>query len=177
MTEHNKQTRRDFLSLTTSSMAVLGSGAAVISFIASLAPSAEVRALSQIEVNVAEIEPGQAITVKWQGLPVFIRRRTAKEIAEAEAVDLSTLRDPQSDAERTLENHQEWLVMLGVCTHLGCPPKGQTPTEVKGDYNGWYCPCHGSHYDISGRIRKGPAPTNLEVPKYEFVNDTLIKIG
>ena len=177
MSDTSKQNRRDFLSLTTSSMAALGGGASVIAFLASLAPSAEVKALSTIEVALNGIEPGQAITLKWQGQPVFIRRRTKAELKQANAVDVSTLRDPQTDAERTLPGHEEWLVMLGVCTHLGCPPKGQSPTEVKGDYNGWYCPCHGSHYDISGRIRKGPAPTNLVVPKYEFLNETLIKIG
>jgi ubiquinol-cytochrome c reductase iron-sulfur subunit len=113
--------------------------------------------------------------VTWQGKPVFIRHRTPEEIARAEGVDVSALRDKQADADRV--EKPEWLVMIGLCTHLGCIPLGQKPTDPKGDFDGWFCPCHGSHYDISGRIRKGPAPKNLAIPPYEFLNDTTLKIG
>ena len=121
------------------------------------------------------VEVGQSVTVKWRGKPVFIRHRTAKEIAEAEAVDVSTLRDPQTDEERVIK--KEWLIQIGICTHLGCVPKGQKVGDDKGDYNGWFCPCHGSHYDSAGRIRKGPAPLNLILPEYTFLTDEKIKIG
>jgi ubiquinol-cytochrome c reductase iron-sulfur subunit len=124
---------------------------------------------------VSAIEEGQAITVKWRGRPVFIRHRTAEEIKVAEAVTLDDLRDPQDDASR-VEN-PKYLIIQGICTHLGCVPLGQKIGEVKGDFNGWFCPCHGSHYDTSGRIRKGPAPSNLEVPPYVFLSDSVIKIG
>jgi ubiquinol-cytochrome c reductase iron-sulfur subunit len=124
---------------------------------------------------VSAIEEGQAITVKWRGRPVFIRHRTAEEIKVAEAVNLDDLRDPQDDASR-VEN-PKYLIIQGICTHLGCVPLGQKIGEVKGDFNGWFCPCHGSHYDTSGRIRKGPAPSNLEVPPYVFLSDSVIKIG
>jgi ubiquinol-cytochrome c reductase iron-sulfur subunit len=133
-------------------------------------PDASVKALSTTEVDISTIEPGKSITVLWKGKPVFIRRRTQEEIVEAQNIKLSDLKDPQDDKDRVKK--PEWLVMLGVCTHLGCVPLGN-----KGDYNGWFCPCHGSHYDTSGRIRKGPAPTNLEIPKYEFVDNNTIKIG
>jgi ubiquinol-cytochrome c reductase iron-sulfur subunit len=133
-------------------------------------PDASVKALASIEVNLSAIETGQSITVTWRGKPVFIRRRTQGEIAEARTVANTELPDPQNDAERVQKD--EWLVMVGICTHLGCVPLGQA-----GDFNGWFCPCHGSHYDTSGRIRKGPAPKNLEIPSYEFVGDSRIKIG
>jgi ubiquinol-cytochrome c reductase iron-sulfur subunit len=133
-------------------------------------PDASVKALASIEVNLSAIETGQSITVTWRGKPVFIRRRTQGEIAEARTVADTDLPDPQNDAERVQKD--EWLVMVGICTHLGCVPLGQA-----GDFNGWFCPCHGSHYDTSGRIRKGPAPKNLEIPSYEFVGDSRIKIG
>jgi ubiquinol-cytochrome c reductase iron-sulfur subunit len=135
-----------------------------------MAPDASVKALASTEVNISSIIPGQSITVLWRGKPVFIRRRTQGEIDEAEKVNFDDLPDPQSDNERV--QNPEWLVMVGLCTHLGCVPLGQ-----KGDYNGWFCPCHGSHYDTSGRIRKGPAPTNLEIPEYTFLNENIIKIG
>ena len=135
-----------------------------------MAPDASVKALASTEVNISSIIPGQSITVLWRGKPVFIRRRTQSEIDEAEKVNFNDLPDPQSDNERV--QNPEWLVMVGLCTHLGCVPLGQ-----KGDYNGWFCPCHGSHYDTSGRIRKGPAPTNLEIPEYTFLNENIIKIG
>jgi len=140
-------------------------------------PAADTLALSTTEVNLSPIEEGQAITVMWRGKPVFVRRRTAEEIKAAEDVDQSLLRDPQSDADRIVDGKKEWLVVVGICTHLGCVPLGQKPAEIKGEYGGWFCPCHGSHYDSSGRIRKGPAPTNLPVPEYTFINDTTIKIG
>ena len=133
-------------------------------------PDASVKALSSTEVDVSEVSPGQSITVLWRGKPVFIKRRTEEEISKARDVDLKELKDPEKDEDRA--KNPEWLVMLGVCTHLGCVPLGD-----KGEYGGWFCPCHGSHYDTSGRIRKGPAPTNMEVPKYEFVNNNTIKIG
>ena len=121
------------------------------------------------------IEEGQSVTIKWRGKPVFIKKRTKEEIEAAKMVQASDLRDPQDDADRVQK--EEWLVLVGVCTHLGCVPLGQKLSDMKGDYDGWYCPCHGSHYDTSGRIRKGPAPTNLDVPPYSFLNDTTIKIG
>jgi ubiquinol-cytochrome c reductase iron-sulfur subunit len=136
-----------------------------------------VRALASIEVDVASIEPGMAIKTSWRKQPVFIRNLTADEVAEANKVPVSTLRDPQSLADRTKPGKENWLVTLGVCTHLGCVPLGAAAGEVRGDYGGYFCPCHGSHYDTAARIRKGPAPTNLEVPNYEFLSDTVVKIG
>jgi len=168
-------TRRDFL--LTSTVVVGGAGviAAALPFIDYMNPSADVLALASLEFDLSAVEEGQSITVMWRKKPVFIRRRTSAEIKEAEEVPLSQLKDPQSDAERV--EKPEWLVMVGICTHLGCIPKGQTPSDPKGEYGGWFCPCHGSHYDTSGRIRKGPAPRNLEVPPYEFTGDTTILIG
>ena len=168
-------TRRDFLYLATAAMGAVAVGGIAWPVIDSMNPAADTLALASIQVNIGAISEGQAITVTWRGKPVFIRHRTADEIAEADTVELSDLRDPQSDADRVQK--PEWLVMVGVCTHLGCVPLGQRTADNKGDYNGWFCPCHGSHYDTSGRIRRGPAPTNLAVPDYEFVDDTTIKIG
>jgi ubiquinol-cytochrome c reductase iron-sulfur subunit len=167
--------RRDFLYLTAGAMGAVGTGLALWPFISSMQPAADARALATTEVNLAPVEVGQAITVMWQGKPVFIRHRTEAEIAAANEVDVSTLRDPQTDAERAVK--PEWLVQVGICTHLGCVPLGQKPSDAKGEYGGWFCPCHGSHYDSAGRIRKGPAPKNLTVPPYEFVSDTVIRIG
>ena len=133
-------------------------------------PDSSVKALASTEVDISQIEPGKAITVLWRGKPVFVKRRTPEEIAEAKSVSLNELKHPEKDEDRVKK--EEWLVMLGICTHLGC-----VPLSNKGEYNGWFCPCHGSHYDTSGRIRKGPAPTNMEVPKYEFVDNNTIKIG
>ena len=133
-------------------------------------PDASVKALASTEVDVSSLTPGKTITVLWRGKPAFIRRRTQEEIAEAKLVKMEELKDPEKDEDRAKD--PEWLVMLGVCTHLGC-----VPLNDKGDYNGWFCPCHGSHYDTSGRIRKGPAPTNLPVPPYVFLTDNRIKIG
>jgi ubiquinol-cytochrome c reductase iron-sulfur subunit len=169
------ESKRDFLMVATAAVGAVGTGFAVWPFVNSLNPSADVLALASIEVDLSTIEEGQSITVSWRGKPVFIRRRSATEIAEAETVDVSTLRDPESDGDRVQK--PEWLVMVGVCTHLGCIPKGQKVSDKKGDFGGWYCPCHGSHYDTAGRIRKGPAPKNLEVPDYTFLSDNLMKIG
>lgn len=165
-------TRRDFLVLTATAMGGVGAAAVAWPFIDSMNPSADVLALSTVEVDLSPIQAGQSIKVKWRGVPVFIRHRTEEEIKMAREVNLSELRDPQTDAERVQPGHEQWLVMVGVCTHLGCIPLGQS-----GDYNGWFCPCHGSHYDTAGRIRKGPAPTNMVVPDYKFLSDNRILIG
>ena len=145
-------------------------GAAVWPLIDQMNPDASVKALASTEVDISSLQPGQSITVLWRGKPVFIKRRTEEEILEARKVELKELPDPEKDEDRA--KNPEWLVMLGMCTHLGC-----VPLADKGEYGGWFCPCHGSHYDTSGRIRKGPAPTNLEIPKYEFLNTNIIKIG
>jgi len=171
------ETRRDFLYLTAAAFGAVGAGSVAWPFIHQMNPSADTLALASTEVDLAPIEEGQAITVMWRGKPVFIRHRTAKEIDEAREVDVAALRDPQTDQDRTKEGQEKWLVMVGICTHLGCVPLGQKNTDVKGEYDGWFCPCHGSHYDSSGRIRKGPAPTNLAIPEYEFTSETTIKIG
>ena len=149
----------------------MGVGAAVWPLVDQMNPDASVKALASTEVDISALEVGQSITVLWRGKPVFIRRRTNEEIIKAKNVKLEDLPHPETDEDRT-KNNPEWLVMLGVCTHLGCVPLGD-----KGEYGGWFCPCHGSHYDTSGRIRKGPAPTNMEIPKYEFVDSNTIKIG
>jgi ubiquinol-cytochrome c reductase iron-sulfur subunit len=161
--------------LLTTAFGAIGAGAVAWPFIHSMNPSAEVLALATTEFDLSPIEEGQSVTIVWQGNPVFIRHRTAEEIGEAEAVSIEDLPDPANDADRVTK--PEWLIVVGVCTHLGCVPKGQKPGEPKGEYGGWFCPCHGSHYDTSGRIRKGPAPENLVVPPYVFLEDTLIKIG
>ena len=168
-------TRRDFINLLVNTTAVFGVAAVAWPMISSLNPSEDVLALASTEVDISQIEAGQAITVKWRGKPVFIRHRTPEEIKTAEAVDVNTLRDPQTDDQRV--EKPEWLIVVGVCTHLGCVPQGQKPSEPRGQYGGWFCPCHGSEYDTSGRIRRGPAPTNLEVPQYTFTSDTLVTIG
>lgn len=177
MTDTNEnpdnQPRRDFMVLAASGMAGIGGAAVIWPFVSSMNPSADVLALASTEVNLAPVKPGQEIKVVWRGKPVFIRHRTPEEITEAEAVPLDDLPDPEEDSARVKEGKPQWLVMLGVCTHLGCVPLG----DGKGEYQGWFCPCHGSHYDTSGRIRKGPAPTNLVVPDYVFTGDTTIKIG
>ena len=169
------ETRRDFLDLVTGGFVVAGVAAAAWPFIQQMNPAADTLAAATTEVDLEPIEEGQSITVIWQGKPVFIRRRTNAEIREAENVDLALLPDPQADDKRIQK--AEWLVVVGICTHLGCIPKGQRVGERRGDYGGWFCPCHGSHYDTSGRIRKGPAPENLAVPRYAFLDETTIKIG
>ena len=170
MSEEKKTERRDFIFTASYALGAVGVGAAVWPLIDQMNPDASVKALASTEVDISGVEVGQSITVLWRGKPVFIRRRTSEEIAKAKDVSLKDLPHPESDEDRA--KNPEWLVMLGVCTHLGCVPLGD-----KGEYGGWFCPCHGSHYDTSGRIRKGPAPTNMEVPKYEFVNNNIIKIG
>lgn len=170
--------RRDFLFLAGGAFGAFATGASLWPLLDSLNPARDTLAASTTEVDLAPIEQGQAITVKWRGSPVFIRRRTQKEIAEAKAVDPDDLPDPQTDEQRFGSGAREqWLVVVGVCTHLGCIPLGQKGTDNKGEYGGWFCPCHGSHYDTSGRIRKGPAPKNLAVPPYRFVDDTTIRVG
>lgn len=169
------ETRRDFLLIATGTVGAVGAVLAVWPFIDSMNPAADTLALASTGVDLSALEEGQSITVVWRGKPVFIRHRTAAEIEEAREVPLDVLPDPQVDADRVIE--PQWLVMIGVCTHLGCIPLGQKPSEPKGEYGGWFCPCHGSHYDTSGRIRKGPAPLNLPVPPYEFADETTIMIG
>ncbi len=182
--EDHAGTRRDFLYYATAGTGVVATGAAVWPLVNQMNPSADVLALSSIRVDVDGLEVGTQLTVKWLGKPVFIRRRTEKEIEEGRAVELSELPDQGAENEnlpggstaidenRTLDEAGEWLVMMGVCTHLGCVPLGDA-----GDFDGWFCPCHGSHYDTAGRIRKGPAPRNLPVPVAEFVDETTIKLG
>ncbi len=172
MSEKDKKdpNRRDFIITATATVGAVGAGAAVWPLIDQMNPDASVKALASTEVDVSNIQPGQSITVLWRGKPVFIKRRTNEEIEKARSVDLKELKHPEKDEDRVKKS--EWLVMLGICTHLGC-----VPLADKGEYNGWFCPCHGSHYDTSGRIRKGPAPVNMEIPKYEFVNSNTIKIG
>ena len=168
----DKTTRRDFLTTVTATVGAVGVGAGVLPVISQMNPDSSVKALASIEVDLSKVKEGQEITVLWRGKPVFIKRRTKEEIQKAQQANLKDLKDPQDDKLRVKKDKDEWLVVLGVCTHLGC-----VPIAGKGDYNGWFCPCHGSHYDTSGRIRKGPAPTNLEIPQYEFVSNDKIKIG
>ena len=170
MEKSGKKNRRDFLFTASYTVGAIGLGATVWPFIDQMNPDNSVKALASTEVDISQIQPGKAITVLWRGKPVFVKRRTPEEIAEAKKVKLDELKHPEKDEDRVKK--EEWLVMLGICTHLGC-----VPLSNKGEYNGWFCPCHGSHYDTSGRIRKGPAPTNMEVPKYEFVDANTIKIG
>jgi ubiquinol-cytochrome c reductase iron-sulfur subunit len=178
-------TRRDFLYIATGMAGVVGAGSFAWPFIDQMRPDASTLALASIEVNVGSLEPGMSLTVKWRGKPVFIRNRTEEEVAEAQAVAMADLKDPiarnanvadgaaATDLDRSAgEGKENWIVMIGSCTHLGCVPLGQA-----GEFGGWFCPCHGSHYDTAGRIRKGPAPTNLPVPPFAFVSDSVIKIG
>ncbi len=182
--DENAGTRRDFLYYATAGAGAVVAGAAVWPLVNQMNPSADVQALASIFVDVSGVEPGTQLTVKWLGKPVFIRRRTPEEIEAARAVDVTTLPDPladngnisaesdASDQNRSLDEAGEWLVMVGVCTHLGCVPLGDA-----GDFGGWFCPCHGSHYDTAGRIRRGPAPRNLPVPVAVFENETTLKLG
>ncbi len=170
MSKKIQSERRDFLFTVTYTIGAVGIGATIWPLIDQMNPDSSAKALATTEVDVSSVELGKTITVLWRGKPIFIRRRTKEEIEEASAVDLKDLKDPEKDEDRAKD--PEWLVMVGVCTHLGCVPLGE-----KGEYNGWFCPCHGSHYDTSGRVRKGPAPNNLEIPKYEFIDNNIIKIG
>jgi len=178
---HGDPTRRDFLMVATGALGAVGVAATAWPFINNLNPAADTLALSTVEVNVQPIAVGQAVTVKWRGKPLFVRHRTPEEIKEAEAVPLSQLRDPQTDNSRVTDTAKkvrpEWLIQIGVCTHLGCVPLGNKPGDPKGPFGGWFCPCHGSAYDTSGRIRQGPAPKNLEIPPYLFTSDTLVRVG
>ena len=178
---HGDPTRRDFLMVATGALGAVGVAAVAWPFINNLNPAADTLALSTVEVNVQPIAVGQAVTVKWRGKPLFIRHRTPEEIKAAEAVPLSELRDPQTDNSRVTDTAKkvrpEWLIQIGVCTHLGCVPLGNKPGDPKGPFGGWFCPCHGSAYDTSGRIRQGPAPKNLEIPPYLFTSDTLVRVG
>ncbi len=164
---HSK--RRDFLFTATYAVGAVGVVSAIWPLVDQMNPDSSVKALSTTEVDITNIDPGKTITVLWRGKPIFIRRRTKKEIEEASAVDMKDLKDPEKDSDRV--KNPEWLVMVGVCTHLGC-----VPLNGKGEFNAWFCPCHVTHYDTSGRERKGPAPKNLEIPKYEFVDNNTIKI-
>ncbi len=193
VSEDGEPTRRDFIHIFGAATAAAGAGAVLWPLVHQMNPDASVLALSTKEVDLSSVPVGQAIKVMWQGKPVFIRHRTAAEITEAEETPLSSLKDdvarnynlsgaPEAtdDARVTASDgvaRPEWLILVGVCTHLGCIPLGTSAGENRGDYNGWFCPCHGSHYDIAGRIRKGPAPENLPVPPYQFVTDTVVKIG
>jgi ubiquinol-cytochrome c reductase iron-sulfur subunit len=168
-------TRRDLLLLLTGATVAVGTAALIWPLIDNMNPSADVLALASTDVDLSGIEEGMRVTIKWRGKPVFVDHRTAKEIEEARAVPVDELRDPQADDDRVIE--PPWLVVVGVCTHLGCVPLGQKPGDPRGDYGGWFCPCHGSHYDTSGRIRRGPAPRNLEVPEYAFTDESMIRIG
>lgn len=167
--------RREFLFISTTATVFAGLGFFVWPFIHSMNPAADVEAVATTDVDLSHIEPGQAITVVWRGTPVFIRHRTAKEIEAARAVTLQELPDPQPDDARVQK--PEWLVLIGICDHLGCVPRGQRASDPKGEFGGWFCPCHGSHFDSSGRIRKGPAPTNMRIPPYTFTDNTSIRIG
>ena len=176
MSDINDQpTRRDFIHVASVSAAALGAACAAWPLIDQMNPAADTLALSTTEFDVSGVQEGMSVSVVWRGKPVFVRHRTKAEIEEAAAVELSDLPDPQTDADRT--PRPEILVLLGVCTHLGCVPLGQKATDPKGEWGGWFCPCHGSHYDTSGRIRKGPAPTNLVIPPYKYISDDVIKIG
>ena len=169
--------RRDFIYIATGAFAAAGAATVVWPLVNQTNPSADVLALASIDVDLASIQPGQAIKASFRGKPLFVRRLTPVEIDTANKVPISELRDPQTLADRTKPGKAEWLVTLGVCTHLGCVPLGAGEGENKGDYGGYFCPCHGSHYDAAARIRKGPAPTNLEVPEYAFKSPTQITIG
>jgi ubiquinol-cytochrome c reductase iron-sulfur subunit len=169
--------RRDFIHIATISFAGVGAAAVAMPLVSQMSASADVLALASIEVDVAAIQPGQSIKTSWRKQPVFIRNLTPAEIEAANKVDVGALRDPQTLADRTKPGKENWLITLGVCTHLGCVPLGAAAGEVKGEYGGYFCPCHGSHYDTAARIRKGPAPTNLVVPEFAFISDTVVKIG
>jgi ubiquinol-cytochrome c reductase iron-sulfur subunit len=174
---HGDVRRRDFLNIAAVSAAGVGGAALLYPLINQMNPSADVLALAQIDVDISAIQPGQAVKTIWRKQPIFIRNLTAAEQNAANAVDTGSLRDPQTLAERTKDGHRNWLITLGVCTHLGCVPLGAGQGENRGEFGGYFCPCHGSHYDTAARIRKGPAPRNLEVPEYAFTSDTAVRIG
>jgi len=177
MSDEEGVNRRDFLHVAATGMAVVGGAVAVWPFVDQMNPAADTLAVASIEVDVSAIAEGEAVVVKWRGKPVFIRHRTPAEIEQAKSDDAISLPDSQLDSDRVLTGKEQWLVVLGVCTHLGCVPLGTKSGDDKGEFGGWFCPCHGSHYDTSGRIRKGPAPENLEVPEYAFISDAVVRIG
>jgi ubiquinol-cytochrome c reductase iron-sulfur subunit len=170
-------TKRDFLKLVTIATAAVGGVAFAVPLIDSMNPSADVMALSDTEVNLGPIVEGMGITVVWRGKPIFVRHRTAAEIKTAVDTPLNALIEPATDQSRTKPGHEKWIVLIGICTHLGCVPLGNKPTDPRGEWGGWFCPCHGSQYDVSGRVRHGPAPANLAVPPYAFAGDDKVKIG
>jgi len=169
--------RRDYLTYAAASVAAVGAGVVVLPLVNSMNPSADVLALSSTEIDVSAIEPGQAVKTSFRKQPLFVRNLTPAEIAEADKVEVSSLRDPQTLEQRTKEGKTNWLITLGVCTHLGCVPLGAGEGENRGPFGGYFCPCHGSAYDTAGRIRSGPAPTNLAVPDYNFTSDTVVVVG
>ena len=169
--------RRDFLNIAAVSFAGVGAAAVVIPLVNQMNPSADVLALASVEVDISKVQPGQGIKLSWRKQPVFVRNLTPKEVQEANAVPLALLRDPQTLAERTKPGKQNWLITLGVCTHLGCVPLGIAEGENRGPYGGYFCPCHGSMYDTAARIRQGPAPKNLVVPDYAFKSANTVEIG
>lgn len=172
-------TKRDLLQLIATAGAVIGAGAIAWPLIDSMNPSKDVLALSSVDVDLTPVVEGQGITIVWQGKPIFVRHRTAAEIKEAQDVKLSQLIDPTLglDSERVKAGHDQWIILVGICTHLGCVPLGNKPSDPRGEWGGWFCPCHGSQYDTSGRVRHGPAPANLALPPYAFESDTKIKVG
>ena len=176
-TEGGGVRRRDFINIAAVGAAGVGAASVLIPLISQMSASKDVLAESSTELDISAIEPGQAIKAIFRKQPVFVRNLTAAEIAAADGVDVGSLRDPQTLIERTKDGHHNILITMGVCTHLGCVPLGAAEGEVKGEFGGYFCPCHGSHYDTAGRIRKGPAPSNLQVPEYEFTSDTVVKIG
>ncbi len=169
--------RRDFIHIAASSFAGMGAVAIVLPLVNQMNPSADVLADASVEIDLTAIEPGQSIKTIFRKQPLFVRHLTPAEVTAAENVDLAELRDPQSLEERTKAGKSQWLITMGVCTHLGCVPLGAAAGEVKGEFGGFFCPCHGSHYDTAARIRKGPAPKNLEVPDYAFTSDTVVQVG
>ena len=185
----DEPTRRDVILIAASGFAAIGAAAALWPLLDQMNPDESALSLSSTEVDVSHVDTGQAITVMWRGKPIFIRHRTKKEIEEAKAVPLDDLPDPlarnanlpenapATDDNRAAKDREPWLVMIGICTHLGCIPKGQAIGDPKGEYDGWFCPCHGSQYDSAGRVRKGPAPQNMAIPPYAFLSDTKVKIG
>ena len=170
-------TRRNFLTLTAGAVGTVGMAKLMWPFLDSMNPSAEILAQSTTDVDLSPVQKGQGITVIWRGKPIFIRHRTAQEIEEARKTPMDDLLDPEKDQARVKKGEAEWLIMIGICTHLGCIPTGQAPNSHRGKYGGWSCPCHGSLYDTSGRVRRGPAPPNLVVPPYAFLDKTKIRIG
>lgn len=181
--------RRDILVVAGNAFAAIGAASLIWPFVQQMNPDASTKALASVDVDLSPVKEGQAITAMWRGKPVFIRNRTKAEIEAAQKVEVSSLPDPlarnenmkvdgpATDQNRTIKGHENWIVLIGICTHLGCIPKGQAMGDERGEYGGWFCPCHGSVYDTSGRIRRGPAPRNLEVPPYAFTSDAKIKIG